>query len=132
MKLLDFDIEAKHIKPSKNRGLSLIKESMSVPISPISTDWSRLDSPERLAKTFIFNDFRKMYDFISDLLVHQEKIGHHAKIIIDHRSVSVETFTKDVNAVTELDIDLVKYCDTLYEDVSYYYAADNVDDNKFQ
>ena len=80
----------------------------------------------------MFNDFRKMYDFISDFLVYQEKMGHHAKITIDRLSISVETFTKDVNSVTELDLELVKYCDALYEDVNYYYVADNVDDNKFQ
>ena len=125
MKLLDFDVEAKHTKPSTTNSLSLMKESMSVPISPTTTDWSKIDNPERLSKIFVFNDFRKMYDFISDLLVYQEKMGHHAKITIDHLSISVETFT-------ELDLELVKYCDALYEDVNYYYSADSVDDSKFQ
>jgi pterin-4a-carbinolamine dehydratase len=134
MKLLNFDHEAQGcVEKNLFKGKSLIQESLSLPIeaSEISR-WSVLKNPERLSRNFSFDDFRKMYDFLSDLLVYQEKMRHHAKITIDHLSVSIETYTKDLGVITELDRDLADYCDLVYKDVNYYYAADNVDNEKFQ
>jgi len=132
MKLIDFDVEAKNSTYSSRERVSIIRESTLVPITPAESEWTTAANPERLARGFKFNDFRKMYDFISELLVYQQKIGHHGKITIDHLDVVIETFTKDVNAVTELDVELAKYCDLLYRDIDHYYAADNVDNDRFQ
>jgi pterin-4a-carbinolamine dehydratase len=137
VKLIEFDIEAKNSYSAStlsDRSVSseIIKESMSLPIDPASSKWEILRNPDRLSRRFNFDDFRKMYDFISDILVHQEKMRHHALITIDHLSVIIESYTKDLNAITELDKNLADYADLVYEDVSYYYSADKVDNEKFQ
>lgn len=137
MKLIEFDIEAKNaasVSSVSDKRISsrIIKESQSLPIDPLSSRWEVLRDPDRLARTFIFNDFRKMYDFVSDMLIYQEKIRHHATITIDHLSVKIESTTQDLNSVTELDKNLAEYADLVYEDVDYYYAADGVDDERFQ
>ena len=38
---------------------------------------------------------------------------------IDHLDVSVEIYTKDVNAITESDLILSKFFNEIYEDVEY-------------
>tara|TARA_R110001583_G_scaffold7985_23_gene39068 strand:+ start:11600 stop:12004 length:405 start_codon:yes stop_codon:yes gene_type:complete len=134
VKLIEFDKEAKRSRSNNNfRGeRTVLKESLSLPIDASSSSWEVLRNPERIAKTFRFDDFRKMYDFISDILVYQEKIRHHAVITIDHFNVTIESTTRDLNSVTELDKNIADYTDLVYEDVFYYYAADNVDNEKFQ
>ena len=137
MKLIEFDIEAKNShsdNPVSDRRASpkVIKESLSLPITVSTSTWEVTRDPDRLSRAFVFDDFRKMYDFISDILVYQEKIRHHGIITIDHLSVTIESYTRDLNAITELDKNLADYADLVYEDVSYYYAADNVDNEKFQ
>ena len=137
MKLLDFDIEAKAFqKDRSDRVPGILNElkmvSDSPPIVPSKSEWTLIQDPERLARSFEFEDFRKQIDFIDELMIYQERISHHAKVTVDYRTVTVETFTHDVDAVTEIDISLTKFCDLLFEDVQYYYAADGVDDEKFQ
>lgn len=134
MKLIEFDKEAKRLHSNNSfRGERVaLSESLSLPIDASSSSWEVLRNPERISKTFSFDDFRKMYDFISDILVYQEKIRHHAVITIDHLGVTIDSTTRDLNSVTEIDKALADYADLVYEDVSYYYAADNVDNEKFQ
>ena len=135
MSLLDFDIEAKTIdleftsrqtKPASR----LISES-NFPIAPKKSTWSKLENPDRLLKEFKFNDFRQQLDFVNEFMIYQEKMSHHTTLVIDHNLVTIETYTKDVNTVTELDLSLAEFADLLYQDVMYYYAVDNVDNEKY-
>ena len=48
---------------------------------------------------------------------------HHARIIIEGSDVTVETYTHNVDAVTELDQELAEFCDQLYVDVKDFYGA---------
>ena len=50
---------------------------------------------------------------------YQEEKHHHALISIDHRVIRVEAYTRDIDAVTHMDKKLAKFCDELYEDVTY-------------
>ena len=54
----------------------------------------------------------------------QESFGknHHPVIKINHMIVEIVLFTQDVNAVTELDIDLSKIFDEIYEDIFYIHG----------
>jgi 4a-hydroxytetrahydrobiopterin dehydratase len=137
MKLLDFDIEAKSFSNKSDRSRPDILSELKIvldkpPIVPSKVEWTLIQNPERLSRSFEFEDFRKQFDFIDELMIYQERISHHAKITIDYRTVTVETFTHNVDAVTEIDLSLTKFCDLLFEDVKHYYAADGVDDEKFQ
>ena len=91
-----------------------------VPIQAQQDTWEVVDSPKRLIKDFEFSEFNRMVDFLSELLEYQEEVNHHAKITTDYRTVRVESYTHDVDDVTELDKELANTADMIYRDVKDY------------
>jgi pterin-4a-carbinolamine dehydratase len=91
-----------------------------VPIQAQQDTWEVVDSPKRLIKDFEFSEFTRMVDFLSELLEYQEEVNHHAKIITDYRTVRIESYTHDVDDVTELDKELANTADMIYRDVKDY------------
>tara|TARA_B100000700_G_scaffold331403_1_gene463843 strand:- start:12827 stop:13231 length:405 start_codon:yes stop_codon:yes gene_type:complete len=106
-----------------SRSLDIVlggKEVDSLPVSVSESEWTTLSSPERLGRVFKFRNPSLLREFISQILKHQESVGHHADIEIKNRNVKIESYTHDVDAVTELDIELTKFIDDLYDDLQYY------------
>ena len=137
MSLLDFDKEARSLiseslsrNPGNRHKKDIFSES-SLPILAKTSTWETLENPERLFKTFSFNDFRQQLDFINEFMIYQEKMNHHGLIKIDHNAISIALYTKDINSVTEIDLSLSEFADILYKDVMYYYNAENVDNEKY-
>lgn len=85
-----------------------------LPVSPQSK-WD--SSSGVLKKKFAFDDDRVRYEFVIGLMGYEADRGHHARVLIEEGSVSIELFTKDVDQVTELDREYAKFCDTLFKDV---------------
>jgi len=121
--MLNFDKAALHHSNSKCKEKSRILESTDLPIHPRTFDWKLLEDPERIGKKFEFTEFKTLFSFVLNLLKHQETSGHHADIYIQHRSISIEVFTHDVNTVTELDLEFAKFCDDLFVDIGYHFAG---------
>ena len=118
---------------SRNIGAILggLQAVNNVPIQPDESKWKILDDPERLARAFLFDDPRQRNAFIEELLSHQDKNKHHSKITITFDKVIVETHTHDLDKVTELDKELAKFCDELYEDVGYFFIRGKKDERDF-
>ena len=95
----------------------------SLPITPKKFDWITYENPERLVKSFEFKHYKILKAFLNELLEQQEKLGHHATIIVESKTVTIETYTHNVDEVTELDLDLAKFADLLYQDVQYYFLT---------
>ena len=115
-------------RPDRIRGLDLILGRIStsdneLPIHAERPTWIVASNPERLLRKFGFDDPRQKKAFLVALLDYQEEIKHHALVIVDSAGVEVETYTHNVDAVTELDKELAKFCDELYEDVKYYFLV---------
>lgn len=94
--------------------------SDSLPVRIESSSWITLEDPQRITKSFEFSDFGTMRYFIDELLVYQEEQNHHAIIIVNHRIITVETYTHDIEAVTRQDLNLAKFCDEIYEDTRFF------------
>ena len=125
--LLDF-IPTKTLVESNSHVHSIektlgLRASSNLPVQPIEAKWSVLDDPQRLGRKFRFKDLRTQKAFIAQLIDYQEDVSHHAKITIENKVVIIETFTHGVNEVTELDQELAKFADELYEDVLYYFIT---------
>jgi len=116
---------------SQMKGIDSILGNLSpgmfgeLPVDVKKSEWTVVDigGVEKLARMFEFNDAKRVKDFVTHLIFEQEEMQHHAKIIIDGNSVTVETYTHNVNAVTELDQELATFCDQLYRDVRDFYAV---------
>ena len=97
----------------------LLRET-KLPISANRSPWTIEKSPERLTKEYEFKEEFRVLDFISDLLKYQKQIGHHAKITIEAKKVTVEVYTHVVESVTEIDKEYAKAADEIYENAKLY------------
>ena len=98
-------------------GLSDIQSPPNLPVRVTQAKWMVTENPPRLIREFEFNNFSHLKYFLDSLLEYQEDTHHHATIFIESRVIQVETYTHDVEMVTELDIDLAKFCDEVYDDI---------------
>jgi len=90
------------------------------PIEIKKSSWDVLDSPERYRKQFEFNAIDSAMYFFNELFKYQFKIDHHCRIDIKGLNIAVETYTHDIDSLTEQDKLIKKFADELYEDVNYF------------
>ena len=94
--------------------------SQDLPVSVDQSAWETLPGPERISRTFSFSSSGKLRYFVNELLSYQERVHHHAMILIQGDSVAVESYTHDVNGVTNQDLRLAKFADEVYEDTRFF------------
>ena len=88
----------------------------ALPIEVEKNIWEYLKDPERMRRSYEFKDERSVRYFVEDILRYQEQAKHHAKILIDHKLVKVEVYTRGVDQVTNMDHELSRACDEIYTD----------------
>jgi pterin-4a-carbinolamine dehydratase len=59
--------------------------------------------------------------FVADLMYYELQSQHHAKIVIEKDSVTVEVCTPGIDVVTELDRSYAAACDNSYRNIVYSY-----------
>lgn len=96
-----------------------VDESFQLPVTPVKSGWEKLQSPERIRRTFTFIDRNALHDFISMLLQYEDQVMHHGRHTVDHDQVSVEVYTKDIDRVTKADLDYARSVDELYKQASF-------------
>ena len=70
-----------------------------------------IQKKDKLVKTFQFKDFKEALSFINKVGEKAESMNHHPKIVNIYNSVTIELWTHDQNAVTELDFQLADEID---------------------
>lgn len=101
--------------------LPVMPRGRDVPV--IATDkWKK--SENSLIKTykFISNELRN--DFVRQLLIHEEHVGHHATMSIQYETVTLTLQTHNLEQITELDKEYALTADELYKDVVYSLSHD--------
>ena len=98
------------------------EDSYEMPIvaQDMNSGWKTVEDPERLVKTYVFDDMKEVLYFFNELYKHQFKINHHCKITIDNLNVTVETYTHGFDGVTEQDLKIKKIADELHGDLNYF------------
>jgi pterin-4a-carbinolamine dehydratase len=124
---------------SQMKGIDSILGNLSpgvyadLPVEVRKSEWTVISTGEieKLVRKFEFEDAKRVKDFVTHLIFEQEEMQHHARIVIEGNSVTVEAYTHNVDAVTELDQELATFCDQLYRDVQDFYGAgeEGQDDN---
>lgn len=87
-----------------------------VPISPKKVAWKPTQDGEALIRTYDFKDASHLRRFIDQLLSMQERIEHHAQILIDGNSVKVRVGTQTLKRITELDTEYAAEADHIFEE----------------
>jgi len=67
-----------------------------------------------LQKSFEFKDFREALDFINKVGMISESMNHHPEIINNYNKVHLKLKTHDKNQITELDHQMAKKVDDLF------------------
>lgn len=92
-----------------------------VPINAKESTWETINDQSRtyMVKNYVFERYRHLIYFTSELLEHARQKSHHPELLIKEDSVSVILCTKDLNEITELDIEFAKFADALFSEINY-------------
>ena len=99
----------------------IVADIEEVPLSAEDPSWDTVYDHTRtyLRKVFYFDMTKHLIYFLNETIKKSEELHHHPKMIVDHNEIIVESFTHDVNEVTELDLELTAYIDEIYEDIVF-------------
>ena len=73
--------------------------------------WTILDG--KLHKEFIFDDFKTAFEFMNNAAKKCEEMNHHPEWANIYNKVTVNLVTHDAGGITQNDIDLGKFLNTL-------------------
>lgn len=107
--------------------LRFVDDSQLAPIEPTEeSEWARFEdeSKEYISRNYKFKNFKTLMYFIAEGLKYQEKIQHHAKMVVEEKTIKIILHTHDLNQITQQDLKLSKYFDELYEDTQYFYSVE--------
>ena len=68
----------------------------------------------KLIRTFKFKDFIEAFGFMSQIAIYAESKNHHPEWQNVYNSVDIQLTTHDKNTITEKDINLAKFIDSVY------------------
>jgi 4a-hydroxytetrahydrobiopterin dehydratase len=77
------------------------------------TGWSEVAGRDAIARSLKFADFSQAFGFMSRVALMAEKMDHHPEWSNVYNRVEVTLATHDAGGVTELDIKLAKFIDSI-------------------
>ncbi len=75
--------------------------------------WVRVSGREAIAKTFTFPDFNAAFGWMARAALMAEKMDHHPEWANVYNRVDVTLASHDVDGVSERDIALARFMDSL-------------------
>jgi pterin-4a-carbinolamine dehydratase len=95
-----------------------LNENFDLPIRVKKESWEHLTNPRRIGKNYAFDNAQQIRYFISSIFEQLDIDRHPVKITIDDHDVSVELYTKIIDDVTEVDLEMARALDEIYEESS--------------
>ena len=94
---------------------------MNLPVSPKNSSWDTISSHDKIYmnKIYEFKLNQHLIYFVTTILERAGKINHHPVILIDEGIVEIKLFTKDLNDITDLDLEYSKFIDEIYKEINY-------------
>ena len=99
--------------------LDFLHEDIEVPITVKKATWVQFDDPRRLAKIYRFDDLGQQRYFIDELMKVVDVHRHSVKITIEGKNVQVETHTAEIDDVTEIDLQIARVADEIFDDAQF-------------
>lgn len=91
----------------------LSEESLKTALETIPT-WVQVDNT--IERTYELESFSKAVGFVNGIASYAESKDHHPDILIQFNKVTLRLTTCSEKAITDLDIEVAKYFDFIYED----------------
>jgi len=76
-----------------------------------------LSSHEQLIREYEFSSDKNTYEFAYAILVLAEEHNHHPTLIVDWHKAALVWSTHSKKCVTELDIEMAKFSDDIYQKI---------------
>jgi len=118
--LQEFDMSKTNSAMMRHLGQGFASEDDNVPIEPEAASWSQVQTGNKicLQKTYKLETTKLLLYFVNELIYLSEEMQHHPKTIIDHTQVTIVLYTRDLNDVTDRDIEMSKKIDDIMEDIN--------------
>jgi 4a-hydroxytetrahydrobiopterin dehydratase len=71
------------------------------------------DQKDAIAKTYLFADFNEAFGFMTRVAIMADKLDHHPEWFNVYNRVEVLLTTHDADGVTELDVEMAKFMDSV-------------------
>ena len=78
--------------------------------------WTSVDGRDAIQKTFKFADFNAAFGFMTRVALLADKLDHHPEWFNVYNRVEVVLATHDANGVTELDVAMAQFMDSIHLD----------------
>ena len=75
--------------------------------------WTDVADRDAITKTFRFQDFNQAFGFMTRVAMMAEKLDHHPEWFNVYNRVEVTLATHDAGGVTELDVKLAQFMESL-------------------
>lgn len=75
--------------------------------------WSNAEDRDAIQKTFTFKSFNQAFSFMTRVAMEAEKANHHPEWFNVYNRVEVTLSTHDTGGITEKDIKLAQFMDTI-------------------
>jgi 4a-hydroxytetrahydrobiopterin dehydratase len=77
------------------------------------TGWTEVSGRDAIRRSLTFGDFSQAFGFMSRVAMMAEKLDHHPEWSNVYNRVEVTLSTHDAGGVTDLDIRLARFIDSL-------------------
>lgn len=88
-----------------------------VPIKAKKVIWRPTQDGDALIRTYEFESANHLRNFVDQILAMQERVEHHAQILIEHKKVKIRVGTLSLNRITEMDTEYAAEADHIYEEI---------------
>lgn len=76
-------------------------------------NWTRMKERDAITRTFQFGDFKAAFAFMTQAALKAEQMDHHPEWFNVYNRVVVTLTTHDRGGISEKDIELAQYMDSL-------------------
>lgn len=77
--------------------------------------WELSEDGISIGRVYMFGDFNSAFGFMTRIAIMAEKMDHHPEWFNVYNKVGVTLTTHDAGGVTQKDIDLAKFCETVVD-----------------
>ncbi|MFO7482019.1 4a-hydroxytetrahydrobiopterin dehydratase [Oceanibaculum nanhaiense] len=77
------------------------------------TGWRRVEGRPAIARSFKFTDFNQAFGFMTRIALMAEKLDHHPEWSNVYNRVEIVLTTHDAGGVSERDLKLARFIDSL-------------------
>lgn len=76
-------------------------------------NWTRVTGRDAITRSFKFADFKQAFAFMTQVALKAEQMDHHPEWFNVYNKIDVTLTTHDTGGVSEKDIELAQYMDSL-------------------